>query len=129
MRHSKLLIWRPLCYNQVRTSLTHVALTQASDDRLLSASSPWAEHVSLHVSTMDGNISRMSDLDALLVPAHGQAEFAQGNNHLMFTGLYAPFVAGDVVPVTLHFERAGMVQTALKVRTLGHDPAPDHSQH
>jgi copper(I)-binding protein len=100
---------------------------QASADRLLSASSPWAEHVSLHVSTMDGNISRMSDLDALPVPAHGRAEFTQGHNHLMFTGLYAPFVAGDVVPVTLQFERAGKVQVTLRVKPLGDVTSGSHT--
>lgn len=113
--------WAPAMPGGLGTGAGYMVIVnnQASDDRLLSASSPWAEYVSLHVSIMDGNISRMSDLDALPVPAQGQAEFAQGHNHLMFTGLYAPFVAGDVVPVTLQFERAGKVQVSLRVKPLG----------
>lgn len=112
--------WAPAMPGRLGTSAGYMVIlnNQASDDRLLSASSHWAEHVSLHVSTRDGDISRMSDLDALPVPAHGQAEFAQGHNHLMFTGLYAPFVVGDVVPVTLQFERAGQVQVMLHVKPL-----------
>lgn len=112
--------WAPAMPGRLGTSAGYMVIinNQESDDLLLSASSPWAEHVSLHVSTRDGDISRMSDLDALPVPAHGQAEFAQGHNHLMFTGLYAPFVVGDVVPVTLRFERAGQVQVMLHVKPL-----------
>lgn len=113
--------WAPAMPGGLGTGAGYMVIinNQASDDRLLSASSPWAEHVSLHVSTMDGNISRMSDLDALPVPAHGQAEFDQGHNHLMFTGLYAPFVVGDVVPVTLIFEKAGRIDVKISVVPLG----------
>ncbi len=115
--------WAPAMPGGLGTGAGYMVIVnnQASDDRLLSASSPWAEHVSLHVTTMDGNISRMSDLDALPVPAYGQAEFAQGQNHLMFTGLYAPFVAGDVVPITLIFEKAGRVDVKVKVAPIGGD--------
>ncbi|MGE4305771.1 MAG: copper chaperone PCu(A)C [Novosphingobium sp.] len=121
--------WAPAMPGGLGTGAGYMVIinNQASDDRLLSASSPWAEHVSLHVSTMDGNISRMSDLDTLPVPAHGQAEFAQGHNHLMFTGLYAPFVVGDVVPVTLQFERAGKVQVTLHVKPLGDVATGSHT--
>ena len=115
--------WAPAMPGGLGTGAGYMVIVnnQASDDRLLSASSPWAEYVSLHVSIMDGNIPRMSDLDALPVPAHGQAEFTQGHNHLMFTGLYAPFVAGDVVPVTLVFEKAGRIDVKIKVVPLGGD--------
>ena len=115
--------WAPAMPGGLGTGAGYMVIfnNQKNDDRLLSASSPWAEHVSLHVSTMEGSISRMSDLDALPVPAHGQAEFAQGHNHLMFTGLYAPFVAGDVVPITLIFEKAGRVDVKVKVLPLGGD--------
>lgn len=121
--------WAPAMPGGLGTGAGYMVIinNQASDDRLLSASSPWAGHVSLHVSTMDGNISRMNDLDALPVPAHGRAEFAQGHNHLMFTGLYAPFVAGDVVPVTLQFERAGKVQVTLRVKPLGDVTSGSHT--
>lgn len=121
--------WAPAMPGGLGTGAGYMVIVnnQASDDRLLSASSPWAEHVSLHVSTMDGNISRMSDLDALPVPAHGQAEFAQGHNHLMFTGLYAPFVVGDVVPVMLQFERAGKVPVTLHVKPLGDGSTGSHT--
>lgn len=120
--------WAPAMPGGLGTGAGYMVIlnNQQIDDRLLSASSPWAEHVSLHVSTLEGTISRMRNLDGLAVPAHGKAEFAQGHNHLMFTGLYAPFVAGDVVPVTLEFERAGNVHIVLHVRPLGYTPEFDH---
>lgn len=113
--------WAPAMPGGLGTGAGYMVIVnnQANYDRLLSASSPWAEHVSLHVSTVDGNISRMQDLEALIVPAHGRAEFAQGHKHLMFTGLYAPFVVGDVVPITLVFEKAGRIDLMMKVLPFG----------
>lgn len=41
-----------------------------------------------------------------------------GVYHLMFTGLYSRFVAGDVAPRALVFERAGEVNFMLQVRSI-----------
>ena len=49
-----------------------------------------------------------------------------GVHHLMFTGLYSRFVAGDIVPLALVFERAGGVNFMLQVRSLNGAPYHGH---
>ena len=93
--------------------------SQPVEDRLVAASSPWAEQLTLHASVMDGDIARMRKLGALPIPPGGRVALEPGAYHLMFSGLYAPFVAGDSVPLTLTFEQAGRVDVMLTVHPLG----------
>ncbi|HTU09739.1 MAG TPA: copper chaperone PCu(A)C [Allosphingosinicella sp.] len=119
--------WAPAMPGGAGTGGGYMTLVnnQPFADRLVAARSEWAEHVTLHRSSMDGNISRMRDIESLAIPAGGRITLAPGSYHLMFTGLYAPFVEGDVVPITLVFERAGEVNVTLAVGPIG--GMPDHS--
>jgi copper transport protein len=120
--------WAPAMPGGLGTGAGYMVIAnhQQSDDRLISVSSPWAEHVSLHESKMEDGMSRMKDVAALTIPAGGQAVLSPGKYHLMFTGLYAPFVAGDTVPVTLEFERAGRLEVTLSVRPPGGQSPHQH---
>lgn len=80
-------------------------------DRLVAASSPASARAGLHLSLTDGGVMRMRPLDALdLRPGETVAMAPGGALHLMLEGLHAPLVAGQTVPITLHFERAGDVE-------------------
>ncbi|KQN07146.1 hypothetical protein ASE85_18965 [Sphingobium sp. Leaf26] len=68
----------------------------------------------------------MRELAALPIPAGGQVTLEPGVYHLMFTQLYTPLVVGDIVPLTLVFERAGRIEVMLRVLPLGGRPADDH---
>jgi copper transport protein len=120
--------WAPATIGTLSTSAGYLTIinTTTSEDRLLSASSPWAEDVTLHVSTSDGRIARMEKLDAPTIAAGGELKFSPRANHLMFTGLYSPLVAGDGVPVTLKLERAGEITIMLRVLPLGERPSGHH---
>jgi copper(I)-binding protein len=71
--------------------------------------------VMLHESYEEDGVMRMQHVDAIAVPADGIAELAPGGYHVMFMGLSEPFEAGDEVPVTLTFEKAGEVEVDFKV--------------
>ncbi|MDB5561878.1 MAG: hypothetical protein JWN11_1296 [Hyphomicrobiales bacterium] len=89
-------------------------------DRLVSASSPIAGAVTLHSMTMDGKVMQMRPApDGIEIPAGGTVTLDPNGRHLMFEKVTAPFKAGDTVPVTLTFAKAGMVQLALKVGAIG----------
>ncbi|WP_376088494.1 copper chaperone PCu(A)C [Roseomonas sp. CCTCC AB2023176] len=88
-------------------------------DRLLSATTPAARLAELHSMTMDGGVMRMRPVEGIAVPAGGTVTLAPGGLHLMLIGLAAPLRAGDRVPVTLTFERAGNVQVELTVEAPG----------
>ena len=85
-------------------------------DRLVSATSPAAGAVSLHRMTIDGGVMRMREIDGLPIAPSATVSFkAGGGYHLMMTGLKKPLVAGDSIPLTLVFERAGKLQVAVHV--------------
>ena len=98
-------------------------------DRLLSASSPAAEAVTLHRTEIDAGVARMRPLaDGLAIPAHGTARLEPGGLHLMLSGLRQPLALGQSAPLTLTFAQARAVAVELKVEK----PAPaggDHGGH
>jgi copper transport protein len=120
--------WAPATPGGVVSGAGYMVIvnTEAVDDHLVSARSPWAEKVSPCSSTIVDGVSRMREVVSLQIPAGEQIALTPGTYHLMFTGLYAPFVAGDVVPVTLVFERAGEVEVSLEVRPVGGAPEHEH---
>lgn len=90
------------------------------DDRLVSASSPAAAEVQIHDMKMDEGVMRMRQLTGgLTVPAGGRVELKPRSLHLMFMQLKAPLVAGQTVPVTLQFEKAGSVAVQFRVDAMG----------
>lgn len=68
----------------------------------------------------------MQDLRRMTIPARGHLVLAPRGYHLMFTGLYSPFVAGDDVPLTLRFSRADEIAMTVRVRAVGDDQTHNH---
>jgi copper(I)-binding protein len=120
--------WAPATPGTLTTGAGYLTIinNQPSGDRLLSVTSPWAETVTVHISTSNGQVVGMRELVAPAIPANGRLKFSPGGMHLMLTGLYSPLVAGDNVPVTIRFERAGEVTLDLNVLPLGERPNADH---
>lgn len=89
----------------------------ASDDRLISASSDVAQKVELHThkAGADGVMQMVEVPEGFAVPAHGSHALARGGDHVMFLGLTRPLAQGDVVAVTLTFEKAGAVVVEIPV--------------
>jgi copper(I)-binding protein len=100
-------------------------VNETAADRLVSASSPAADKVELHESAMEGMVMTMRPLGPVEIKAGETLTLAPGGKHLMFTGLKAPFVAGEKVPLTLTFEIAGVKTVELEVR----NAAPEGHQH
>lgn len=88
----------------------------ASDDRLVSATSTVADHVEIHEMSMENDVMKMRQVkDGLAIAAGATVELKPGGYHFMFMGVKAPFKAGDTVPVTLTFEKAGAVEIQFPV--------------
>ncbi len=92
-----------------------------ANDRLLSASADVSKSVELHTMSMEGDVMRMRQLDAVELPAGKMVEFKPGGLHIMFIGLKAPLKKGDKFPLKLKFEKAGEVTVQVNVE------APDTS--
>lgn len=86
-------------------------------DRLLSASTPAAAQTSLHSTSTRGGVARMRAVGPIPIPAGQRVEMKPGGLHVMLIGLRAPLRAGQKLPLTLRFERAGVVRTTVSVRS------------
>lgn len=89
----------------------------AQADRLLSASSPLTPMTQVHEMKMEGDVMKMAELkDGLEIPAGGKVELKPGGLHIMFMGLKDQVKEGEVVKVTLVFEKAGSVEIDLQAQ-------------
>jgi periplasmic copper chaperone A len=86
-------------------------------DSLLSAECNAAEHVELHMTSMDadGNM-RMHHQDSIAVEANSQVEFKPGGLHIMLIQLRENLVVGDTIQVTLNFENSGPIQVQAPIQ-------------
>ncbi len=98
-------------------------------DRLLSASAGVAGSVELHSMSMEGDVMRMRQVDAIDLPAGKSVELKPGGLHIMFIGLKAPLKAGDSFPMKLKFEKAGEVTVEVKVEAPGKDGMAKDMKH
>jgi copper(I)-binding protein len=101
----------------------------AAGDRLLSASSPAAAKVELHVHVNDNGVMRMREVKGYDVPAKGAFELKPGGAHLMFMDLKRPLKEGEKVPVKLKFAKAGEVSAEFEVGGMGSAAAPMQHKH
>ena len=87
-------------------------------DRLLSvAADNGVGTVSLHETSMDGDIMRMRAIEAgIEIPARGRVSLSANRRHVMIQDLTRPLSAGSSVRLTLRFERQGEVAIEAPVR-------------
>ncbi len=88
-------------------------------DRVVSASSPVSEKVELHETIRDGNVMRMREVPALVVPAGEAVVLKPGSYHIMLIGLKRPLNRGETFPVTITFEKAPAVTATVTVQAAG----------
>ena len=101
----------------------------AADDRLIGVASEVADRAELHGSEMQDGVMRMRPVEAVEVPAHGQAALEPGGLHVMLIGLKAPLEEGGSFALTLTFENAGEVEVVTTIEDIAHGGAGhDHDQ-
>ena len=80
-------------------------------DSLVSVTTPAASMAMIHGSSSSSNgVIAMRMMADLPVPGSATVKLAPLGTHVMLTGLSAPLHAGDRVPLTLRFARAGARQ-------------------
>jgi len=100
-------------------------------DRLLAVRADFPS-VTLHRTEVGADgVARMRPVDGIDIAPGETATLEPGGMHVIFMGLEGdPFEAGDVIPATLVFEKAGEVPIEFWVQPrgaapVGHEPAPD----
>lgn len=94
-------------------------------DRLLGATSPIAERVEIHLTSMDGGIMKMRKVeDGVEIKPQEVTEFKPGGLHLMLIGLKQQIVKGAEFPVRLTFKGAGEIDLVFVAAGIGARRAP-----
>lgn len=93
----------------------------STPDRLVGVSSPVSKSGEIHTMAMEGNLMKMREVDGGIEVKPGQKVAMQPGNgyHIMLMGLSRPLKAGEKVPMTLTFEKAGKIEVTVNVE----DPA------
>jgi periplasmic copper chaperone A len=87
-------------------------------DELVSASSPFAQKVELHVFAIQNKIYGMQPVDAIKVsPGAAATVLRPGGAHVMLEGLKQPLRAGESIPLSLTFKNAGKAQIEVRVES------------
>lgn len=73
-------------------------------DRLIAASSPVAEITELHETTMENDVMRMGEVEALALPVGEWISIDPGGYHIMLVNLQHELYEGGAIPLTLTFE-------------------------
>ncbi|MEM5467609.1 copper chaperone PCu(A)C [Celeribacter marinus] len=87
------------------------------DDQLINATSDVSKLVELHThkDMGDGVMKMMHVPEGFTIPAGGEHALARGGDHVMFMGINEGFAQGDVLTVTLTFEKAGDITVDIPV--------------
>ena len=91
----------------------------AAAERVVGVTSPLAGRVEMHVTTREGDVMRMRQVESFDVPAGGSFDLKPGGAHLMLVDLHRPFKQGEKVPLTLKLEKGGELKVELTVEALG----------
>ena len=115
-----------IAHVQVRASIGNApnsaaylhVMTEGPADRLIAASVPVARRVELHTVIRDGASMKMQQIDGVDVTADAPARLDPGGNHIMIMGLTERLREGDMVELTLTFEKAGTVSIMAPIRRI-----------
>lgn len=90
--------------------------TGNAPDRLVAAECALADTVELHTHARGADgVMRMRAVEAIALPAGDRVALRPGAEHIMLLGLRRPLAAGENVPLTLRFERAGTLTVLARV--------------
>lgn len=110
-----------------------MTLKASTDTRLVAADSPAAASTEIHEMKMEGNVMKMSPIEALELPAGKAVELRPGGYHLMLMQLAQPLAEGSTIAVSLTFEDAdgkrSTMDVQVPVKPLTHGGAPGGKGH
>lgn len=78
-------------------------------DKLMKAECAFAEAVELHNHINDNGVMRMRPVNDVAVPAKMETTMKPGGLHVMLMRLKPAFKNQKTVPITLHFEKSGVI--------------------
>lgn len=103
------------------TAAAYMTVTNngTSADRLIGATTPFADKVRFHTETEDNGVSRMREVETVDLAPGAKVVFKPGDMHVMIVGLRQPLTQGQTLPLTLQFEKAGKIELTVPIEGVG----------
>jgi copper(I)-binding protein len=116
--------WSRPTVSGMPTGVAYLSITNngLQQDTLIGASTPAAERVEFHRTSIEAGMARMRPAGALIVAPNATVTAEPGGLHLMLVELKSPLVAGTSVPLVLQFKSAGRITVQLKIEPQGSVP-------
>lgn len=89
--------------------------TGSEADRLIGLETPVAAASEIHEMSEAGGVMTMRKLGEVEIAPGTPVIFQKGGLHIMLIGLKSPLRAGEAVPLTLTFEKAGTITLDLAI--------------
>lgn len=94
-------------------------ISSKDGDKLVGAKSDAAGRVEVHTHIMDGDVMKMRRVDKLEIPKGDGKVLKPGGDHVMLFDVKQPLKDGDLVKLTLTFEKAGDIEVEATVEPAG----------
>jgi hypothetical protein len=114
--------WARATPTGAKTGAVYMTLDNKSGtaDRLTGASSSVADKLQIHEMKVENGVMQMRQLTGgLPIPAGGSVVLKPGSYHVMLIGLKKPLKAGETLPLTLTFEKAGNISLTVPIQAVG----------
>lgn len=117
---------RPNLPNRPAAAYMTISNAGAEDDRLLAARSESFGTIELHTVQHSDGVMKMMPVEAVEVPAGGNAVLEPGGMHLMLFDAAERFKIGDRFDAVLIFEKAGDITVTFDVKKVKHGSKKMH---
>jgi copper(I)-binding protein len=97
-------------------------VTGGEADRLLAASTPAAEKAELRGYWLEGCFAHRRHVEAIAIAPGGPTVLDPGGPHVLLVGLKRTLAEGDIIALSLTFERAGTVDIEVPLQAPGRRP-------
>ncbi|MFA5951638.1 MAG: copper chaperone PCu(A)C [Hyphomicrobium sp.] len=107
----------------------YLELTATTGDKLIAIASPVAGRAEIHTHVHDNGTMQMRRLESFELKPGEPRKLAPGGDHLMLFDVKAPLQQGGTLPLTLTFEKAGVISVEAKIEPIGApgpSSSPDH---
>jgi copper(I)-binding protein len=96
-----------------------IKATAGKGDRLVGARSAIAGSVEIHTHSIEQGVAKMRRIDGLAVKGGESVVLKPGGYHMMLMDLKKPLKEGDLLKLTLTFEKAGDIEVEATVEPIG----------
>lgn len=86
-------------------------------DKLITAKTDVAEIVETHISEERDGVMMMAKVDGIDIPGRDTVELQPGGLHIMLINLQQDLIAGEQINLTLEFEKTGVVNIKIPVKS------------